>query len=338
MPEITFQQAKEFLDNINNKDKVAIIHDVDSDGFCSGILYYDWCKNKNAETEYFPFSRTSKLRDFELEKYNKVIICDLSSDYMTKEVEPIKDKQIFFADHHPRNTKLPEEVLELVTVNDGYFPTSRTAGELTGLKPWLSLIGTIEDAGQLYNENRGFINKYLKEVDMTFNEFKKNVSNVVGNFIIYFDKDYNKIFKILDGIKSVNEISKLKKYSNPVEIEIQKFVNEFKTKGEKFGHVNYFYFEPHFSIKVPVVGIISHQNKNAVYLFATPTSDGKYISLSLRSNSRKESMPKLVKAGITGLKDSSGGGHFSAAGGRILVRDIEKFKQNIRNFVKRENN
>jgi len=46
MPEITFQQAKEFLNNITRKDKVAVIHHDDGDGFCAGILYYDWCKLK----------------------------------------------------------------------------------------------------------------------------------------------------------------------------------------------------------------------------------------------------------------------------------------------------
>ena len=49
MPEITFSQAKEFLNNITDKDHVAIIHHDDGDGFCAGILYYDWCKNKNAK-------------------------------------------------------------------------------------------------------------------------------------------------------------------------------------------------------------------------------------------------------------------------------------------------
>ena len=335
MPEITFEQAKEFLNNINSEDKVAIIHDVDSDGFCSGILYYDWCKNKNTEVKHFPFEKISKIKDFELKKYNKVIICDLAADYMAEEVESIKDKQIFFADHHPRNTTLPKEVLEFVTVNDGNLPSSRTAGELTELKSWLSLAGTIVDSGQFYPENLEFINKHLKEIGMTFDEFKKNKSDIIRNFIIYFDKDYNKVFKILNKINSVNEILKLKEYSNPVKLEIEKFVDEFKTKSEKLGYINYFYFEPHFSVKVPVIGIISHQDRNGAYIFATPTSDKNYVSLSLRSNAKKENMPELVKAGISGLEDGSGGGHFSAAGGRILAKDIEKFKQNIVDFAKK---
>ena len=46
MPQITFQETKEFLDNITSEDKVAIIHHDDGDGFCAGIIYYDWCKDK----------------------------------------------------------------------------------------------------------------------------------------------------------------------------------------------------------------------------------------------------------------------------------------------------
>lgn len=333
MPEITFDQAKEFLDNITAEDKVAIIHHDDDDGFASGILYYDWCKNKKAEVEQFTYTiRKSKLKNFDLEKFNKVIVSDLASEFMAEELIFIKDKQVFYTDHHPREEPLPEEILELVTQDQGYLPSSRTAGELTGLKPWLSLAGTISDAGHLYPENDQFIKTHLKEIDMSLEEFKENVTSTISNFLTYFNKEPEKAFKILEKINSIEEISQLHKYAEPVKEEVHKFVEEYKTKGERLGNINYYYFEPSFSVKVIVANIISHSTLDETYIFATPK--GENITFSARTNSNKTNAADLLKAGIRNLEDAAGGGHRGAAGGMIQAKDLEQFKNNIRNFSK----
>ena len=335
MPVITFDQAKEFLEDINSEDKVAIICHNDGDGFSSGILYHDWCKSKNAQVKAFIYTiRESKLKEFDLEKFNKIIVTDLSPGFMATEFELIKEKQILYTDHHPRVTPIPEEILELVTADKGYLPSSRTAGELTGLKPWLSLIGTITDSAEYYPENQEFITKHLKQLGITFDEFKQNISSVVTNFLVYFDNDYDKAFEILKGINSIEEISQLKGYSDQVEDEVQKFVEEYKTKKEKLGHINFYYFEPHFKVKAPVCAIISQRNNNEIYIFAAPINDNKHITLSARSHSKEKDMTELLRAGTQGLEDSSSGGHAPAAGGTIQAKHLEKFKQNIRNFVK----
>lgn len=331
MPEITFAQAKKYLDNITDKDKVAIIHHDDGDGFCAGILYYDWCKNRGAITEEFTYSiNKSKLKKFNLKKFNKIIVCDLTPNFMAEELELIKDKQVFYTDHHPREKPLPKEILELVTINQGYLPSSRTAGELTKLKLWLSLIGTITDSAELYSENQKFINERLKQIDMTLDKFKQNITSVVANFLVYFDKDFSKAFKILQQINSINGISSLKRYSEPVEDEVQKFVKQYENKKERLGDINFYYFEPNFHVQSSVCGIISHQNRNQVYIFATPKSDGKHIGLSARNTSKKINMAELLRAGIVNLEDGSAGGHPAAAGGMILAKDLDKFKKNIR--------
>ena len=338
MPEITFAKAREFLDDISSRDKVAVVHHDDGDGFCSGILYYDWCKLKNADTEHFTYKiNRSSLRDFNLERFDKIIICDIAPYFIAKDSEEIENKNILYADHHPRDTPIPEEILELVTIDEGYIPSSRTAGELTGIKPWLSLIGTITDAGELYQENQNFIDEHLKKLDMTLDKFKKNASSVVTNFLAYFDKDTEGAFKILQQINSIEEIESLRQYSEKVEDEIQKFVEEYKDKKERLGDVNFYYFEPILSIKAPVSGIISHQSQDEAYIFATPKEEEEYITVSARNTSQKINMADLLKAGVTGLEKGSAGGHVAAAGGIFLAKDIEKFKENIRNFLENKN-
>ncbi len=335
MVEITRRQARDFLNDISEKDSVAIIHHDDGDGFSSGILYYDWCKNKNAVVEQFSYSiRNSKLQELDLEKFNKIIISDLAPDFISEGLEKIKDKKILYADHHPRTKTIPGEVLELVTVDDGYTPSSRTAGELTGLKPWLSLSGTINDAGDLYPENQNFVNSHLKKLNMSIDDFKKNVSHIITNFLIYFHDDNDRAFAILDNINSVKEVAELKKYSEPVENEIKNYVKQYKDKKEKLGDVNFYYFNPKLPIRGPVCEIIGRAKKNQVYIFATSKNDGKNITFSARSAPKKMNVCNLLKAGVAGLKGGVAGGHNSASGGIILARDIGKFKKNIKDFLR----
>jgi single-stranded DNA-specific DHH superfamily exonuclease len=334
MPEITFNQAKEFLDNITSEDKVAVIHHDDGDGFCSGILYYDWCKKQGAEVEQFTYElRKSSFKDFNLEKFNKLIVCDLAPYFVTKEFELVNDKQILYSDHHPRETPVPKEILELVTVDQGYIPSSRTAGELTGIKPWLSLIGTITDAGHLYPENQKFIEEKLKALGMTIEKFREEISSVVTNTLAYFDNDPEKAFSILDEIDSIEEIQSLRQYSEPLENEIEKFIEEFENKKEKLGDVNFYYFNPHFKIKKTVAGIISQGNPDEAFIFASTKEDGKHISLSGRNAPQDKDMLQILRAGVEGLEDGNAGGHHAAAGGMILAKDLEKFKKNIRNYM-----
>jgi single-stranded DNA-specific DHH superfamily exonuclease len=334
MPTITQTQAKEFLDNISEKDKVAVIHHDDSDGFASGILFYDWCKSKKAKTEQFTYSiRTTKLKNLDLEKFNKVIVCDLASDFMAEELELIKEKEIFYTDHHPKERQLPEKTLELITTAQGYIPSSRTAGELTNLKPWLALCGTISDCGHYYPENQDFIDTNLKKLDMTLENFQQNITSVITNLLIYFNKDYDQAFKILQKIKSIKDISELKKYSEPIENEVQKFVTQYKEKKESLGNIDFYYFEPKFSVKGPVCGIISGKDLDRTYIFASPKNKTNKITLSARNTHKRINTVELLKAGINGLEESNAGGHPQAAGGIILAKDLGKFKQNIRNYV-----
>jgi single-stranded DNA-specific DHH superfamily exonuclease len=333
MPKINFKQAKEFLDNITNEDKVAVIHHDDGDGFCSGVLFYDWCKQKGAGVEAFSFSiNKSKIKDYDLKKFNKIIITDLASGFVAEQLDYISDKEVFYTDHHPEEGVFPKEILTLITSKGEYFPSSRTAQELTGLKPWLGLAGTISDAGELYKENEDYINNNLKNTGLSLDKFKEKITSVITNTLIYFDKNEDKAFDIIKNLNSIEEIESLKKYSNPVEDEIQKFVNEYGKKGERLGSVNFYSINPEFSIKTAVSSILSRNNPEEVFIFASSKNDG-LISLSARNIVGKLTAKKVLAAGVKNLEDSRSGGHEVAAGGIIQAKDLEKFKENIRKYL-----
>lgn len=335
MTETTIIQAKEFLNNINDKDSVAIIHHDDADGFCSGILFQDYCKSKGAKISTFAYSHSkTKMSKLPLKSFNKIIITDISTKENFKELSKLKDKEIFYIDHHPEYP-LPKNVISLLTAKQGYFPSSKTTYELVGGKKWLALIGTLGDAGDLYKENIKFINEILKEIGINLEEFKTKYSHIFSNVIIYFAKNPKKTFQVLSKISSLEEIKNLEKYSNEIEEEIQKTIKEYKSNSEKIGNIRLYYLNPKFNIKGIISSILGKTYpEKIILLLSKKKSDPNFIGLSARHQSKEANLPKLLEAATMGLKNAKCGGHPRASGGQIMTKDLEKFKQNLRNYIK----
>jgi hypothetical protein len=56
------------------------------------------------------------------------------------------------------------------------------------------------------------------------------------------------------------------------------------------------------------------------------------INISGRHQSKNANLPKLFSTAIAGLENASVGGHLRAAGGLIQSKDLDKFKENLRNL------
>ena len=124
MTKITFNQAKKFLNNITPKNKVAIIHHDDGDGYTAAILLHNFLKNKNIKPKVFAFNRNkSKFKNYHLKKFNTILIVDLSPSLIAKDLRTIKHKKIFYTDHHPKDAQIPKQILEYRTKSE-HFKTS----------------------------------------------------------------------------------------------------------------------------------------------------------------------------------------------------------------------
>ena len=339
MPKINFNEAKEWLENVKPEDNVAVIHHDDGDGFVSGILFYDWCKQKGAKVEEFTYELSkSSFKDYPLEKFNKVIITDLTPHVIFDDLILVEDKDVFYTDHHD-GTAIPESILELRTTDQGYIPSSRTAGELTRIKEWLCVAGTVCDAGEKYVENQEFINSFLEKEKMSIEEFKNKITSKITNSISYFKEKPQEAFKIFQKMESLDDIKSIYSYAEIIENEIEEIINQYAEKREKLGDINFYYFEPKHSITKPVAQTISlgemgmRKDDGQAFILASPDKTGEYIRISSRDQSDKRDMNLVMKAGVKNLQDSSGGGHKRAAGGMIRKEDLEKFKQQVRDFI-----
>lgn len=331
MPEITKKEAKEFFDRIDSNDKITIIHHDDLDGFCSGILFYDYCVKKKAKTKTIAFEISTNQDKVikQLKKQNKIIICDLAPNTINKILDSIKDKDVFYTDHHPKDSEVPREIVEYRT-KEFYIPSSRTAYELVGGKQWVSVAGTLGDMGHLYKENREFLDDFFNEQKINLKSFLEKVVFIIHRFLIYFHMKKKKAFFMLQKIYDYNKIKKFKRYSRIVEREIQKHICNYKINKEKIGLISFYLFSSVYPIKSIVSSELSFLYENDLIVFGA-MNDEK-IHLSARTKNKKVDMSELLRFGIKNLKKASAGGHRPAAGGCIQKKDLEIFKKNLKRY------
>ncbi len=336
MPQITFNQAKKFLNNLSRKNKIAILYHNDGDGYTAAILLFNFLKNKKIKTKVFQFDRDKpNSKDYNLKKFDTILVADLAPSLIPKILQEIKHKKVFYTDHHPKDTKIPKQILEYRTKSE--ISSAKTIYNLVGGNELLEAMAQSVDAGSSQKANRKIINKFLKKNKITFQQFNRQIGYKVARTIDYFYKKPHKTFKILQSINSLKDLNKLNQYDRIIGKEIKKLTKQYNTKKQKIGKINFYYFKPKYPIKSSIINEISYAHPKQTYIFATPTiSNKKTISLSARNQTKKIDMAKLLKTGIKNLKNANAGGHVPAAGGTIQSKDLNQFKQNLKHLKNRK--
>jgi len=333
-------KAIKFLKNIKKDDNVALIFHNDGDGFASGILMKNFVEKKcrNIWMTSFALGK-SKLSGRileELKNRNKVIIMDLALNALASEIELLKDKPVLYIDHHPKDIE--------VSWITGYFtdsscPASKSVYELTlevsedqKEKEWVAVWGLVSDYGDKYAENQEFINNFLKREKISLKELKEKYIYKISSFLVYFEDNFPKAFDILDKMEDYKEVKKIYKYSDIVDREIKKCVKEFKIKRERLGKTFFYYFDAKYNIKSIVINILSSEEFDRIFVFASGFDDKTRISA--RCQSGKVDVAELLKKCVAGLGYGAAGGHSKTAGATILKKDLEKFKDNLEKISK----
>ncbi len=333
---ITREQAKEFLEEIKQEDKVMILCHNDLDGFVSGILVYDYLVKKGVgeiEIASVKLGETDPKKIFQnLDALDKIIFVDVPTDGLNGLLDALEDKEVLMIDHHKQNKPFPDFPLNYNTFEKGYFPASRTVYELIQGRDWMALIGVVGDRGDLYSENKEFIKELLNEYGFKLNDFFEKVINKLNYVLAYFDNGDTKAFFSIQKLKSLEDVDSLEEFYKPIQEELEFFKKDFKENADVFGNVYVYYFEPKYKIKKALVADISRGKEENVFVFLSPSSDEGVISLSGRGGNEKFCALDICKAGI---KDCEGdtGGHPRGVGGAIRKQDLEKFKENIKKFV-----
>jgi len=322
----------EFVSNLDAKDKVAVISHNDGDGVCSALI----TKKLVGEIDSidfigYSFDMLDKFPEkFKKLKIKKIIITDLAVDEQAdkiKEMEKFAD--ILIMDHHPVIADLnSEKTIMLKTKSE--LPASYVCYKLfskfSEIPSWMGILGTLLDTMHKYTEeNMGaFFKDY--EFDSVRTDHREKAI-LLSNALIYFRDNLNKVFDLLKEVKDFDDLDVLAIYSDQIEKEIQKWLEDFKENRIKKGDIYFYYFNPQFPVTSAVSNILSLQEKDMTYVFVTKRRN--MLNVSSRSQNGKMNCPELLKKAIKNIPNSTAGGHDRAAGAKLPAKYFDLFKESL---------
>ncbi len=323
----------DFISDLNDKDIIALVSHTDGDGIASALIIDRVIDPDYLELISYDLSEMKELvRTLKAKKVNKIIFSDMNFGNRIEILKKFeKFAKILMIDHHETPDFNSEKIIHFRTNSQVpasygcYYLFSKTQ-KIPG---WIAALGILSDRVD-YNEKN--VGKVFEDFSLNADEeTKKKIFDkmmMLSRALIYFKDDMKKVFSKLQGIKSINELDALKKYSDEVEKEINYYLDRFEKDKEDYGKIIIFELNPKFSIKSYLINRISMRNKDDGKIYIFVNKKNKKITVSTRCQSKKVNLVEMLEKA---LKDIEGdfGGHKAAAGASMNEEDYLQFKKNL---------
>lgn len=337
-PELTVgseRRLANFIRDLSEKDKIAIISHTDVDGIVAAKV-----ANRVLGGDFIRFIDHSELNDnfikwIKEKKINKIFMTDISfpdRKYLRK-VEKLAKAVI--VDHHTFKEDLNTGKSVFISTN-GYcasylcyylFSKMQNIENMDWLVACASLFDWLFQKNQdwmkgvfeKHNEKFSLVDKELKETKFWKLQYEISLA------ALYFKDDLVKIFDSLG--QGFGDIGDLEKYAKEVDTEIVKAISDFYINKEDIKDGYYMEFNSKFPVKTLVVNILSAGTPNKMFIVAQ--ENGEYENISARRIDGKVNLPELLRKLIAGFEDSNAGGHVVAAGVTFPLKYKEEFKKRL---------
>jgi len=328
----------DFFDSIKPGDRVGILTHIDLDGIASAIFLEKILESKQIKLEFIDFleygagmfqNSSIKLNE---KGITKLFILDLNADVAEADgFENLrKEFDVFFIDHHPISENLKDyknilksESSDCVTLVLNYL--AKDYFDVDFLY-WLICPTIVAEWSFRKKEYMDILEKDYPGItkETLYNFSCGKIARKINSALIYYKDNIKKVYDLIKekDLKSFDEVDKI------VQDEIDFCVEKFKKEAEFYPEKNlyFYYYTPKYNVMSTVVTILS--DGNGIFLFASDIDDDK-IKISARNNTTDDEVNLLIRKGILGLENSTGGGHKRAASGTILKKDLAKFKENL---------
>jgi len=345
----TIKRFKTFISNIKPTDRVAVIHHTDCDGMCSGFIVAEALARLGTEPALVQSlsaraMNSSFARKLKHNNITKTITVDLGLDQVPKVIEQISDfSDVLIIDHHKLyNDVQTEHVTTIKHTHLGiknYYPASKLAydlfSEITDIKDmdWVAAVGLVGDSG--FPGNKRFVHGVMKKYNIfpaaeLFETDIGKAANYINSANAVVPTRAKLAFRILKKAKSPQDIleSELASLVEEVKAEKNKQIALFKKNVETHGDLMIHIIDSKYRIKSAVITALSFGNYQDKTLIIMQESGGFY-NISARRQDRKLAVNDLLERATKGLEQAGGGGHAPAAGGSIMVKDLDKFKEQL---------
>lgn len=352
---MVLDRVYEFLKNISNDDRIAIVHDTDPDGIFSAVILAHFT-NKHTNHDPIivePFDKeTYSITDEFIEtlKSNKIsvlLVTDFSLDQNSELVEELKKFfRILIIDHHKLYNDLNSGDVALIKpqmfsdIDPSKYCAAKLAydlcSEIVDMSDfdWLAASASIADVATL-PWNDWLIEVFQKYgIEMNEDLFQTKlglVAQVVNSALVIDPENIHECFQISYEATSPEDIlkSKLTDYKKMIDDELERWLDIFENS-EKHGDLYLFMISPKYNIKSTLSTILGLKFPHKTIL-VMDRKDG-FISVSARRNDQKVAVNKLLEKSIKGFDSANAGGHVPAAGARFKESDLEVFKKRVIEF------
>ena len=328
----------DYLNGLKKKDRIGVISHADLDGIASAVLINEILKSKNMKIHDLKFVNYKKgmfkksEEKFARKRINKIFVFDVGVDSDYEGFQELKNKfDVFYLDHHPSDIK-GDNIIKTKTSDCATFSIYETAKndfDLSKLE-WLVCTAMVSDVSYKDKSNFEFLREHYPDLKLEkiMDSKPGEMSKKISSAIIYFNGKEEKVFRLILN----NKINRFGKYQKIVDGEIKNLVEKFKKESEFYPEKNLYlyYTTSKFNVSSVVTTILSYHEPKKTFIFISDI-DGEpdFYKASSRNQSGKEDMNQLMKKGVNGLENATGGGHVPAAAARFMKKDLEKFKENL---------
>ena len=330
------QRVFDFISKIG-KSKTALISHTDLDGITSARVV-----NQVVKPDFIKFIDYKDLNLELVEELNKASITKIIfTDLYIKDEKLIKAleqfAEVLILDHHLSPDWNSERTV-CIRGEEGYSTGYLCYYLLSKIKDlekidWLVACSCVSDYCHVKPKTwlEGIYEKYGDTLEYKDDYVRQSgriwdLQSTISLALIYFKKAGLKEAYNYIGNK-FGDIGKLNKGSEVVRKEIDGAIKKFNVEKERISKGYFFDIDPDFSTNSIISSILSGKERNK--LFVLIQRGDKNYRLSVRRQDGKLNCNEFVKKLVSGLNGADGGGHFYAAGGHFLKKDLPEVRKRL---------
>jgi len=341
---LTKKQISEIKEHLERAQNPLFLFDNDADGLCSALLLQRFIeRGKLFPIRSFPDLDVSYFRRVRELDADYIFILDkpLVSEEFLKEAEKF-NIPIVWIDHHEKVPKsFFKNTKNVFYYNPGEEPVTYLASQVTSKKEdlWLAVAGCISDK---------FLPDFYRQVREDFPDLLIESDDA---YDVYYGSEIGKISKMLNaGLKNtttkvIEMIKLLMKIKSPLDLANENSRNKFIY--ERYEHIEerinklvkkvnknesskliILEYSGDLSVSSEIANKL-HYLFPAKFIVVMYKTEGK-VNIS----GRGENIRDIIAKSIKDLPGSTSGGHRNAVGAKIMVPDLEVFKDSLKSLIK----
>src|SRR3989338_9822623 len=343
--EIQISQIKEHLNNAQNP---LFFFDNDPDGLCSFILLQKYIgRGKGFPVKSSPLDKNYLRKINELNPdYLFILDIPVVLEEFFEEIKKINLPVVWIDHHNTEKSKIPDFVNYYNPLLEKDFPSSTTylCYEATKKKEdlWITIAGSISDnfVPEVYEEFKKIYPDLSLDSSDAFEILYNSRIGVIANLLNCGLKDKTtnviKMIKFLMNVKSPYDVlektPKNREMHEKFEIinkKLKKFLERAQEEANASDKLVFFEYGGDTSMSAEISNRLKYFFPGRI-IFVAYVSEG-FVNISGRGEKVKRILEKTLKQG--NFENARGGGHENAVGARIMKKDLDAFREKIKEFV-----